>query len=673
MKSSARTRAAWPHAVFAAALALFALLGRATQLPGTGVALVWPAAGVALLWYLWAARRPGHRVPTLAAILAITAGFNYATGLPLQRALLFGVVTAVQALIAHAVLRRWAPPRQTTVRAFFVTACAAIAAAAVGAGIVALAMAAVGAPDMGAAFVAWLVRNGISLCTVASLGLVAAESLPALRRSPPARLAEGAALVGLTAAACAVGFGRDDGVPLFFVTLPFGVWAALRFSALSAYLHAIATGAVLVAITLTGHGPFRELPPSTAAYTAQFYLFVVFVVTALLAVNREESRRLLADLQRSGVQARDEARLRDVVIKTITEGIIVVGSDGRFILQNQTSRDWLGPIPEDVGQWGDEIGVTTASGEKLRGEDLPLSRALRGEIVQRAEMTIPRPGGGERHLSVDAVPLALPGEDSHGAVAVFRDITEDRRQREHLTRFASVVAHDLKTPLTVFDGWLELLEEEGRDAVARERAVASMQRASGKMNRLISDLLTYSLARNGDNHPTVIDVGAMAYAVAEPVVVLARKRGTPVRLDVSARGLVYADRKLLEQLLANLLGNAVKYADPDRPVQIEVASRPADEPGWIAVQVSDNGIGIPDGELEGVFDEFRRASNGMARASGSGLGLAICRRIVQGHGGTITARRGDPHGSVFEFTLPAEPDVDEDGPRPAARGSAAIS
>lgn len=670
--------AAWPHLAFAVALAGSALLGRSTQLHGSGFALVWPAAGVAVLWYLWAVLRPGHRYLALGGIIVVSGVFNAISGMPPQRALLFGVATAAQAVVAHYLLARWHAGRDLGVRSFFITLFSSGAAAIVGASIVVLAMLMAGTPDLGAVFAAWVIRNAIGMSMLVSFGMLAAprrlslgpwgtpvEPAPdyvrraAPVRSAPARALEAAALVLCTGAACMVGYVLNDGLPLFFITLPFGFWAAMRFPTVWAYAHAFAAGGFLLGVTLLGHGPFDGLGPTTAAYVAQLYIFVSFAVTALLALHRDETARLLEVLERSGDNARETAQLRDVVLAGMTDGIVVVDSSGRFVLQNRVGRELLGDVTGSYEDWGEAVGVSTLSGQRLMADEQPLARALRGETVIAHELTAQAGRGSGRELLVDAFPLALPGEERGGAVAVVRDVTDENVRREQLNRFVSVVAHDLKTPLTVFDGWLELLEEEGTNAAARARAVASMQSASTKMNRLITDLLAYSAAKDGETDPTVIDVGALAYAVGEPLVELAEKRGAGcVQLVVTANDLVHADRKQLEQVLDNIVGNAVKYADADRAARIEVSSRPADDPDWVVVEVADNGIGIPEAELDDIFTEFRRASNGMARASGSGLGLAICRRIVEAHGGTISARSADGAGTVFTFTLPAEPDAD---------------
>jgi len=114
---------------------------------------------------------------------------------------------------------------------------------------------------------------------------------------------------------------------------------------------------------------------------------------------------------------------------------------------------------------------------------------------------------------------------------------------------------------------------------------------------------------------------------------------------------VYADPRLVRQLFDNLVGNAVKYTSPEFVPHVHVISRHDEEPGWIRIDVVDNGIGIPEGEEEQIFEEFHRGDV-EGRSAGTGLGLALTRRIVALHGGELSAHRNPGGGSTFTFTLP---------------------
>jgi signal transduction histidine kinase len=101
----------------------------------------------------------------------------------------------------------------------------------------------------------------------------------------------------------------------------------------------------------------------------------------------------------------------------------------------------------------------------------------------------------------------------------------------------------------------------------------------------------------------------------------------------------------------NLVGNAVKYTEPGVPPRIVVSSTADDEPGWVCVEVTDRGVGIPEGQEERIFEEFHRGP-ARGRSASTGLGLALTRRIVALHGGRLSARRNPEGGSTFSFTLP---------------------
>ena len=114
---------------------------------------------------------------------------------------------------------------------------------------------------------------------------------------------------------------------------------------------------------------------------------------------------------------------------------------------------------------------------------------------------------------------------------------------------------------------------------------------------------------------------------------------------------VFADPGLLRQLLDNLVGNSIKYTAPDQRPWVQISSEQDEEPGWIRVDVTDRGVGIPEGQEELIFEEFHRGPQ-EGRSPGTGLGLALTRRIVGLHGGQMRARRNPDGGSTFTFTLP---------------------
>jgi PAS domain S-box-containing protein len=385
---------------------------------------------------------------------------------------------------------------------------------------------------------------------------------------------------------------------------------------------------------------------------------LVWVLVAGRERAEERVRRATEELLAGEEESRRQAELLLAVLDGISDGVGVVGPDGRFLLHNPAARRILGRHAElmAAGGWKEQFGLYRLDGvTEYPPEELPLTRALNGEGSEQVEMLVRNPAHPEdRVISVSARPIeSAAGE--RGAVAVFHDITDRKHVENELRGFAGVVAHDLKAPLAAIRGYAELIVEALADpdpaAVADAlRSAGRVMAGADRMHTLIMELLDYTAAR--DATMRVEDVGLRELV---DDVVTARTDApdaTGCRPDVFVGALprVRGDRVLLRQVLDNLLGNAIKYTPPGLAPRIDVTAR-VDGSGAVRVQVADRGIGIPDGEHAAVFDSFHRASNGTAMP-GTGLGLAICRRIVERHGGHIEAMPNPGGGTIFVFTVP---------------------
>lgn len=211
-----------------------------------------------------------------------------------------------------------------------------------------------------------------------------------------------------------------------------------------------------------------------------------------------------------------------------------------------------------------------------------------------------------------------------------------------------MVAHDLKNPLTVVRGWTESLREEleaeDPDVPVLRSMLSRVQGASDQMHHFIDDLLAFTVARDRPLDIDDVDLSALAEEVAE----LRREGETRPRISVQDGMKVRADRPLVRQLLDNLVGNSVKYVAPG--VRPQVAVSAVERDGLLEVSVTDNGIGIPPGMRQRVFDSFARAH--AVDYGGTGLGLAICERAVSRHGGRIWVDDTVERGTRISFTLP---------------------
>jgi PAS domain S-box-containing protein len=410
-------------------------------------------------------------------------------------------------------------------------------------------------------------------------------------------------------------------------------------------------------------GASTGLPPAVVGGGLTLTAVLTILVWVLVSGRERAEARVqqaTAELLAGEEESRRQARLLGAVLDGISDGVGVVGPEGRFLLHNPAAKRILGQEGEALSPegWQEHFGFFRLDGvTPYPAEELPLTLALAGADSDQVEMTVRNrvhPEG--RVISVSARPIDTAAGE-RGAVAVFHDITDRKHVENELRGFAGVVAHDLKAPLAAVHGYAELIIEELNDPDAGPEAVADALRSARKviggadrMQTLISELLDYTAARDAAMR---IDDFSLRELVDEVVTTRTDAPGSATgRPDVFVGALprVRGDRVLLRQVLDNLIGNAIKYTPPGQAPRIDVTAR-VDAPGSVRVQVADRGIGIPDGEHAAVFDSFHRASNGTTMP-GTGLGLAICRRIVERHGGRIEARPNPGGGTIFTFTLP---------------------
>ncbi len=240
------------------------------------------------------------------------------------------------------------------------------------------------------------------------------------------------------------------------------------------------------------------------------------------------------------------------------------------------------------------------------------------------------------------------GEDEVGVLAeAFNGMMDRlesgfRQQRE----FISDASHELRSPLTVLRGRIELLERSvGDERTAGE--ARELRREVSRMDRLVEDLLTLARAERGALlRPRPLALEDLLDDLRRDMPLLGAKR---FEVSAEATGTIEADPDRIAQVLRNLVSNAVRHSGPEGEVRVSVS--PAD--GGVRFAVSDDGPGIPPGQLERIFDRFHRTDEGRGREQGgTGLGLAIARAIVEAHGGTITAESRPGEGATIRFELP---------------------
>ena len=339
---------------------------------------------------------------------------------------------------------------------------------------------------------------------------------------------------------------------------------------------------------------------------------------------------------------REKGRL-DAILRGMGEGLMVTDGTGAITLVNPAFCEMFGVPASLVGARLIEI---------TRHPDLnDCYRLVIGERAEyRREIVIA--GTRERVLFTHWVPL-LDDRNLGGVVAVFHDISDLKRLEKIRKDFVANVSHELKTPVTVIKGYAEALLD-GMVSADPERAVAFVEIIRNHVERqaeLIGDLLTLSELESKEFTLDLLplDLGGAARRAVTLLAPKAGKRGVTVRLSgFEGMPSTLIDLGRIEQVLVNLLDNAIKFSPAGGEVELTVTV----EGEQVVVSVRDQGPGIPPQSLGRVFERFYRVDEGRSReAGGSGLGLAIVKHIVQLHGGTVRVESTPGQGSVFSFTL----------------------
>jgi len=347
------------------------------------------------------------------------------------------------------------------------------------------------------------------------------------------------------------------------------------------------------------------------------------------------------------------------LVESLEEGVLMVDETGRLVAANPSARRILDMDPARVlaptGSDSDWFFVGP-DGVRLAEEDRPLRMTMATGVPRVAvPLGLRRPDGTTRWLSVSTRAVEPEREGPHTVVVSFSDVTEEResadaleRSNAELEQFAYVASHDLSEPLRMVSSYLNLLRRRyhGRFDPDADEFIEYAVDGAGRMRGLIEALLAYSRAGSGDVHERV-ELGSVTADVLRSLAARLVESGADIEIgDLPA---VMGDRAQLEQLLQNLVANALKFRDGGRAqVWVRVEETTA---GMALIAVADGGIGIPPEQRDRVFEMFGRLHD-RETYEGTGIGLAICRKIVERHGGRIWIDEREGGGTVFRFTLP---------------------
>ena len=337
----------------------------------------------------------------------------------------------------------------------------------------------------------------------------------------------------------------------------------------------------------------------------------------------------------------------EAVLSSMLEGVIAVDTDERIISMNQAAGEMLEAHPSQAQ------GRTIQ--EVIRNINLQtlVARALSGEEPVEEDVVL----YAEEERMLNGHGTALHDEEGHrmGVLLVLNDVTRLRKLENVRRDFVANVSHEIKTPLSAIQGFVETLRDgamENREDT--ERFLGIIQKHVGRLNAIIEDLLSLSRIEQEEENQEIVlsqgrvrDVLSMAMQVSQ---VKADKKN--IRMTLLCRDDLMAkiNPPLLEQAVVNLLDNAIKYSEKDSDICVEAKQ----SNGEIVLSVLDEGCGIEKSHIPRLFERFYRVDKARNRKlGGTGLGLAIVKHITQAHGGRVTVESTPGKGSVFNLHLPA--------------------
>jgi two-component system, OmpR family, phosphate regulon sensor histidine kinase PhoR len=355
-----------------------------------------------------------------------------------------------------------------------------------------------------------------------------------------------------------------------------------------------------------------------------------------------------AKLEQFQRQQREEEFNLNVLLANMVEGVMVVDQRHvvRLVNNELLNMFQLSQTP---------VGRTVLESLREARVEMIIRETIQSGAPHQQEVMLERSGLGAppRHFDISVMPIRTKKEEVEGAVVVFHDITRIKQLEVVRQEFVANVSHELRTPLAIFRGYLETLEDNpGLPQEEKERILETMKRHSDRLNALVEDLLVLTRleARQEKVEFSAIRIDALFRQLVRDWG--NRSQSGPVKLVVEVEKdlpSVDADALRLEQVMFNLLENAVAYSNPPRRVVLSAAV----VDGQIEIRVADNGIGIPPADLPHIFERFYRVDKARARSSGgTGLGLAIVKHIIQTHNGTVHAESEFGKGTSIVIRLP---------------------
>lgn len=453
--------------------------------------------------------------------------------------------------------------------------------------------------------------------------------------------------------------------PFIFAVIPL----VLISQAISPYIGVGITGAMVINLLLSVSGAFNR-PVSTrgnaiAAAVSGVATIVGYIFWRSKYLNRPTSEDRLSSIINT------ERAKSDIILNSIDDGVILIDESKVIRVFNPAAGAISGwPVEEALGldyrsvlKFVDDKGKPYAENQdpfQRTTIDKKTVRDSGAGLISRANKAVA--------ITINVSPLTNEKQEVIGAVAVFRDVSQERSQEKRSADFVSTASHEMRTPVAAIEGYLALALND-RVSTIDSKAREYLQKAhesTQHLGKLFQDLLTSTRAEDGrlTNHPLVIEMSSFTEKLVEDLRFSAEKKGlhmqyvmgTHANDGASREGnkviqplyYVHADPERIREVITNLFDNAVKYTDSGT-ITIGLTGNN----DVVQMSVKDTGPGIPADDIPHLFQKFYRVDNSSTRTiGGTGLGLFICRKVIELYNGRIWVESKEGNGSTFYINLP---------------------
>ena len=387
--------------------------------------------------------------------------------------------------------------------------------------------------------------------------------------------------------------------------------------------------------------PIKELTGAAKRMTAGNLDQNIYVETGDESAQLASAFNEMAQGLKRMIDALSAERNRlTAVLSSMADGVIMINADGIILMVNRAAAALFA--------FSEETAVGSRFMETI--PDYEINDVLQSCLKsgEQQEARVERAAGGS-FVRVIATPV--PGDGVTGALLLFQDLTQVRRLQTVRQKFVGNISHELRTPLSSIKAIVETLSDGAMtDPQASSNFLGMIDREIDRMTQVIRELAELSRIETGEKALELepLDLQPTIEATIAKLKLQAERKQIKVTQEIASRlPMVLAEEERIEQVLMNLLHNAIKFTPDGGTITL---SAEADD-GGVVVSVADTGVGIPADDVPHVFERFYKADKARS-GEGTGLGLAIAKHVVQAHGGEIRVESVEGKGATFSFSLP---------------------